>query len=90
LIGIVNYVFGNPGVLKDYFPFLKAGNGLFFNFFGTKEFESIFPVSAVCPLVYLILFFPVFGKRIRNKGFLFWSFLLVLIILGFVLSGITG
>lgn len=90
LIGIINYVFGNPGVLKDYFPFLKAGNGLFFNFFGTKEFESIFPVSAVCPLVYLILFFPVFWKKICKKGFLFWSFLFVLIILGFVLSGITG
>ena len=90
LIGIVNYVFGNPGILKDYFPFLKAGNGLFFDFFGTKEFGNIFPVSAVCPLVYLILFLPLFWKKIRNKGFLFWSVIIVLIILGFSLSGITG
>ncbi len=90
LIGVVNYIFGNPGILKDYFPFLKAGNGLFFNYSGTKEFENIFPVSAVCPLVCILSILPLLWKKMRNKGFLFCSFVLILIILGISLSGITG
>ena len=89
-IGILNFVFGSGIELRSSFPFLKATPPLTFNFPGIKEFEPVFSVIAICPLVWLVFMIPFYWKQFWKKTDLFRWTVLLLILLGLVLAAITG
>ncbi len=90
VIGIINYVFGSGFTLISDFPFLKAAAPLKFNFGGIKEFEPIFAIAAVCPLIWLLPGMIFLRSGFHRKSAQFHWILAALVIAGLLLAAITG
>ena len=90
VIGIINYVFGSGFTLISDFPFLKAAAPLKFNFGGIKEFEPIFAIAAVCPLIWLLPGMIFLRSGFHRKSAQFHWILAALVIAGLLLAALTG
>ncbi len=90
LLGVYNLVFRGGTMLSSDFPFLVPPAPLTFGFGGTKFWKDSFSVAAICPLVYLLLFFPYFRMGIRRRGKRFHALFFVLAIVPLLMAAFVG
>ena len=90
-LGIANFVLGTGFQLTSNFPFIAPAESLTFDFAGYKEFNAVFSVGTLCPLIFLIPLVSLFLKKaITEKGKPFFVFFLTLWIVPLFLAGFSS
>lgn len=90
LLGIINLVFRNGTQLSSDFPFLVAPEPLIFGFGGTKFWKNSFSAASICPLIYLLLFIPLYRTSIRNRGKQFLTLFVGLTVIPLIIAAFVG
>ncbi|MHC1771398.1 MAG: hypothetical protein AB9907_06590 [Flexilinea sp.] len=90
LLGIINLVFRGGTILSTDFPFLVAPDPLTFGFGGTKFWKNSFSAASICPLIYLLLFIPLYRTSIWNRGKFFLALFAGFTVIPLLIAAFVG